>query len=553
MVGSILQIAGSLGLFLFGMKIMSDGIQKAAGNRLHSVLNFMTKNRFTAVATGFTMTSLIQSSSATTVMVVSFVNAGLLSLTQASGVIMGANIGTTITGWIVTLFGFKLKIAAFAIPIIGIGLPFYFIKKMGKESIGEILMGFGILFLGLSLLKDSVPDIRSNPEILEFLSRYAWRGLPSFFLFILVGTVLTFIVQSSSAAMAITLTIAYAGWIDFQTAAAIVLGENIGTTITAYLASLSTNTNAKRAARVHTLFNILGVIWMAFIFQLFLKFIDVIVPGEIGGKDGITSHLAMFHTMFNICNTFLLIWFVPQLTFLAKRMVRVTKSEEPEEYNFPYIATSLQDTPELNILKAEMEIRKMFDIVEKMFSMFLLVFNNPEKKMKNEVKELRRMEDLTDRMQEQLSQYLVLCSHENLNDRSLTNVNSMIRVIDELESIGDSCYNLILLSQRRYDKKIPLHPAGIELLEDYTSTVKEFLKFNRKNLNKELSEEDLEKAYKLEKKVNNFRDSLQKESRKRLKNGSDIKGELLYLDILKHIEHIGDFSLNITEALKVIA
>ena len=402
------------------------------------------------------------------------------------------------------------------------------------------------------MLKDSVPDIRSNPEILEFLSRYAWRGLPSFFLFVIVGTVLTFIVQSSSAAMAITLTIAYAGWIDFQTAAAIVLGENIGTTITAYLASLSANTNAKRAARVHTLFNILGVIWIAFVFQLFLRFVDILVPGEIGGKNGITSHLAMFHTMFNICNTFLLIWFVPQLAYLAKRLVRAVPEKEAAVYSFPYISTTLQDTPELNILKAEMEIKKMFDIVEQMFDIFLLVFNNPEKKMKNEVKELRQMEDLTDTMQEQLSQFLVMCSHENLNDRSLRNVNSMIRIVDELESIGDSCFNLILLSQRRYDKNIQLDPNGIVNLKEYTDTVKEFLEFNRLKLNSDLSDEDLEKAYEMERKVDALRDALQKESRRRLKKGSSIKSELLYLEFLKHIEHIGDFSLNITEAQKVI-
>ncbi len=552
MVLTLLHIIGSLGLFLLGMKIMSDGIQKTAGHRMHAVLNFMTKNRFTSVLTGFSITGLIQSSSATTVMAVSFVNAGLLSLIQASGVIMGANIGTTVTGWIVAIFGFKFNISAISLPVIGIGLPFYFVKRFRKESIGEILMGFGILFLGLSMLKDSVPDIRNNPEVLAFLTQYTWKGISSFWLFVSVGTVLTVIVQSSSAAMAITLTLAYLGWIDFQTAAAIVLGENIGTTITAYLASLNANTNAKRASRVHTLFNVLGVVWMMFFFRLFIRFIDFIVPGDIEGQDGITSHLAMFHTMFNIINTALFIGFIKQLAFLATKLVKPGKLESLTEYDFPYIATSLQDTPELNILKAEVELKKMFQIVEDMFSAFLTVFDNPKKKMKNEVEQLKEMEEITDRMQEAISLYLVQCSNENLTESSAQNVTAMIRIVDELESIGDSCYNLILLTQRKYDKKIKFSPEAIEALKPYKAAVMEFLKFNQSKLNTPFSDEDLRNAYNLEKKIDTFRDSLKRLSRKRLKGGAQVKAELLYLDILKHIEHIGDFSLNISKALRMI-
>ena len=553
MVLTLLHIVGSLGLFLLGMKIMSDGIQKAAGHRMHSVLNFMTKNRFTSVLTGFSITGLIQSSSATTVMAVSFVNAGLLSLIQASGVIMGANIGTTVTGWIVAIFGFKFQISAIALPIIGIGLPFYFVKRFRKESIGEILMGFGILFLGLSMLKDSVPDIQRNPEVLAFLSQYAWKGISSFWLFVSVGTVLTLIVQSSSAAMAITLTLAYMGWIDFQTAAAIVLGENIGTTITAYLASINVNTNAKRASRVHTLFNVLGVVWMMFFFQIFIQFIDIIVPGNIEDPEGITSHLAMFHTMFNIFNTAIFIGFIRQLTFLAKKLVKPSKHDKLTGYEFLYIATSLQDTPELNILKAEVELKKMFQIVEDMFSTFLTVFDNPEKKMKNEVEQLKEMEEITDQMQEALSLYLVQCSKENLIESSAQNVTTMIRIVDELESIGDSCYNLILLTQRKYDKKIGFSPEAVEDLKPYKAVVMEFLKFNQSKLNEPFSDEDLDNAYNLEKRIDKFRDILKRLSRKRLKGGAQVKAELLYLDILKHIEHIGDFSLNVSQALRMIA
>jgi len=529
---------------------MSEGIQKSAGDNLHSVINFMTNNRFTAVLTGFGITGLIQSSSATTVMVVSFVNAGLLTLIQAAGVIMGANIGTTVTGWIVAVLGFKLNISAFALPIIGIGLPFYFIKRIGRESIGEILFGFGILFLGLSLLKGSVPDIKNHPEILEFLSRYRWHGIPSFFLFVSVGTLLTVIVQSSSAAMAITLTLAHFGWIDFQSAAAIILGENIGTTITAFIASLNTNINARRAARIHTLFNVIGVIWMAFIFQYFIRFIDAIVPGDTGDSNAIASHLAMFHTMFNIINTLIFIWFIPQLVYLAKALVISKESEVPQTYSFPYISTGIQHTPELNVLKAEIEIRKMSDIVYSMFNIFLEVFTNPDRKMKNEIHELRDMEDLTDKMQEQISLYLVQCTNENLSEKGFQNVNSLMRIIDELESIGDSCFNLILLSERRYKKKITIPEEALTSLEPLTEAVRKFLTLNREYIGKIMDEEEMDKAYSLETKINNMRNALKKDSRKRLKSGYGVKGELLFIDIIKHIEHIGDFSLNISNALR---
>lgn len=278
MISTIFKLLGSLGVFLYGMRVMSDGLQKVAGNKLQSVLNYMTNNRIAAVLTGFIITSLIQSSSATTVMIVSFVNANLLTLTQAIGVIMGANIGTTVTTWIISFIGFKFEISAIALPIVGIGLPFIFSKYKRRRDFGEILIGFGLLFLGLMFMKSSVPDINSNPEVLEFLKHYTDLGFLSFLIFVAVGTVLTIIVQSSSAAMAVTITMAFMGWINFITAAAIVLGENIGTTITTYLASIGTNVNARRAARAHFLFNILGVIWMAFIFQYFTKFILNIAP-----------------------------------------------------------------------------------------------------------------------------------------------------------------------------------------------------------------------------------------------------------------------------------
>ena len=551
MVFRILHILGSLGLFLFGMKLMSDGIQRTAGERLQNILNFMTGNRFSSVLTGFSITALIQSSSATTVMVVSFVNAGLFTLVQAAGVIMGANIGTTVTGWLVAILGFKVNILAIAMLAVAAGIPFLFFKRFARKSWAEMLIGFGILFIGLSLLKDSVPNIRENPEVLRFLAQYTDRGIWSFFLFILVGTLLTVIVQSSSAAMAITLAMAYAGWIDFPTAAAVVLGENIGTTITAFLASLSANTNARRAARIHTIFNILGVVWMAFLFFPFLRLVDMVVPGPMDTATGIPAHLAMFHTLFNIANTLIFIGFVPQLASVSKRLV-IKREEISERYRFPYISGGIQRTPELNVVEAKKEIEKMAGIVEDMFQIFVEVFHSPDKKMKNEVERLKLMEDYTDDMQEEISRYLVQCSGEQVNEVTLGNINAMMRIVSELESIGDSCYNLILLSQRRYDKKMKFDKDAISEIKPYTGLVEQFLKYNRERLNRHLSSIEYEKAVELEKSIDASRDTYKKASRKRLKGGSSVKSELLYLDFLKHLEHIGDHSLNISQALRQI-
>src|SRR5690554_2697179 len=292
MVLQVLQMVGSLGLFLFGMRTMSDGIQKVAGEKLHSVLNFMTGNRVAAITTGLFVTAIVQSSSATTVMVVSFVNAGLLQLTQAIGVIMGANVGTTVTGWLVAILGFKIEISIIALPAIGIGFVILLLKKFSRRDLGEVLIGFGLLFLGLDFLKSSVPDIGKYPELLQGIAGFANKGFSSYLLFIGVGIVLTVIVQSSSAAMAITLMMAYSGWIDYPTAATIILGENIGTTVTAYIASIGTSVNARRASRAHILFNILGVIWVTPIFMPFLKMVNFITPGNAFSTN-VTSPLVL--------------------------------------------------------------------------------------------------------------------------------------------------------------------------------------------------------------------------------------------------------------------
>lgn len=555
MAYQILQIVGSLGLFLFGMRTMSEGIQKAAGGRLQSILNFMTGNRFSAIFTGFAITAIIQSSSATTVMVVSFVNAGLLQLTQAIGVIMGANIGTTITGWIVALLGFRFEISALAIPAVGIGFILMMVKKFNKQELGETIIGFGLLFLGLDFLKNSVPNISQHPEILESLSRFTGHGLASYFLFVIVGTLLTVIVQSSSAAMTITLTMAYAGWIDYPTAAAIVLGENIGTTITAYLASIGTNVNARRASRAHTLFNVFGVLWMTVAFTPFLKLVNMIVPGDVYALNGaqyLPGHLAMFHSLFNIMNTIICSFFVKQIAYGVTKLVPDEPVAEPSAYTLKYISATMQDTPELYLLTVKRELSKMADIISDMFTRFWDIFSHPEKKMVDEVDTQKKMEDLTDTMQEEITRFLSQCSMDSMNKVSASNVYSMMRITNELERIGDSCYNLMILAERRTKQHLVIGGEAVEKLLPYVDLVNQFLRFIRSHLNEHMSSENMAVAVKLEEKINKMRNILKQSASKRLQSGSDVRTELLYLDIVRHVEQIGDHCLNITESLEQI-
>jgi phosphate:Na+ symporter len=549
MIMMILKLLGALGVFLYGMRVMSDGIQKVAGDRMQRILDMMTKNRFVAVLTGFIITALVQSSSATTVMVVSFVNASLLSLSQAIGVIMGANIGTTVTTWIVSFIGFKFKIAAFALPIIGLGLPFFLSKIRKRRDFGEILVGFGLLFLGLAFLKESVPDIKQNPEVLSFLQNYTNLGFLSFLIFVGVGSVLTLIVQSSSAAMAITVTMAFKGWIDFPTAAAVVLGENIGTTITAYLASIGTSVNARRAARAHFLFNVLGVVWMAFVFNYFIKLIYNIAPWDPHQQGNFPLNLSLFHSIFNITNTLLFIAFIPILTRVVERMIKAKPGDIPEKYTLQYISTGLQDTATMNMLNAKNELKKMSKVTEDMFNSFLDVFFHPDQKKGSSVEKIKEMEELTDQMQEEISKYLVECSKEELSEANINNVNAMMRIVNELENVGDSCYKLIILTQKKYDKKIKLHDKAREEVSDFSNLVIEFMNFYKARLNEPLVDQDLDIAYRMEKKINQSRDSLKKAAQIRLQSESNVKSELLYLDLLKNFEHIGDNALNIAQAL----
>ena len=374
-----LTLVGALGMFLYGMKIMSEGLQKAAGDRMQKILSSMTNNRVMGVLTGVLITALIQSSSATTVMVVSFVNAGLLSLTQSIAVIMGANVGTTVTAWIISLFGFTVKIADVVFPVMAISIPLIFSKNNQRRYWGEFLIGFSLLFLGMEFMKDSVPNLQENPAALEFLNQYTNMGYGSILLFMIIGSIMTIIMQSSSATMAITLIMCSQGWISFEIAAAMVLGENIGTTITANMAALSANVSAKRAAFAHFLFNIFGVCWMLILFYPFTHMIIDLV-GKINGMSvdevnyllnssaallppaeaaraatTVSFSLALFHSVFNVCNVLIMIWFVKLYEKIVTSVIK-QKSSTDEEFQLKYISTGMMAASELNLPQARQEI-----------------------------------------------------------------------------------------------------------------------------------------------------------------------------------------------------
>jgi len=549
---AVLRILGSLGLFLYGMKIMSDGIQKAAGDRLQRVLNFMTGTRLASVLTGFGVTAIIQSSSATTVMVVSFVNAGLLTLTQSVGVIMGANIGTTVTAWIVSLVGFKMNIAALALPAIGLGFILMMAVKWGRRDLGEAILGFGILFLGLDFLTKSMPKV--TPEALAFISSVSNLGFLTELIGVAVGMAVTILVHSSSASTAIILTLAFNGMVNFPMAAAMVLGANIGTTVDAFLASIGTRAAARRAAWVHILFNVIGTIWAVILFVPFLRLIDFMTPGEPVGA-GATTHLAMLHTIFNTINTLLFFPFVNQFAALVTRMVKDDPTDlSAREYKLAYVSASLQDTPELNIVRAEKEIRDMAGIVENMFERFRTSLGKMETAdIEEAVAELREKEEYADKMREELSRFLVECTRQNLNPKSERHVSQLLRIVGDLENMTDDCFALSLTLERSIVKKLHFNKKEVEALTPYVLLVRDFLAFVRTHLGHKLSEEQLADASMLEEKIDEFRDRLKRLARKRLEGGANVKTELLFIDLVRRIERLGDYAFSISEALGDIA
>ncbi len=529
---------------------MSDGIQQNAGNRLQKFLNLMTGNRFTAVLTGLVVTAIIQSSSATTVMVVSFVNAGLLTLTQSIGVIMGANIGTTITAWVVSLIGFNLKISALAIPAVGFGFIIKTVRWKYKDF-GDILFGFGLLFLGLDFLTKSMPAL--TPEMLSFVTSFSNYGVGSVLIGTVVGVVITLIIHSSSASTAIVLTMAFNGLLPYNMAAAMILGANIGTTVDAALASIGTRTAAKRAALVHILFNVIGTILALIFFNPLLWLVNAVTPGTLEGA-GITTHLAMLHTVFNIANTLV---FFPFVKYFAKLVSFLIKDDDSDTafhaYKLDYKQGAIQGTPEFNIVRAEKEIREMAGIANYMYTRFSETVEDCKKDtVAGLISEMQYKEDYADQMREQLTMFLIECSSQQLSSKSEHNIPQLLRIISDLEDMTDDCYSMCLLLERSVKKELYFKPQELKALAPYIQLVKEFLTFVQGQLGQRLSAEQVQYAENLENKIDKSRNKLRKMGRKQIEAGEDVKMELLFIDLVRRIEKVGDYCYNITEALQHI-
>ncbi|NPA36512.1 MAG: Na/Pi cotransporter family protein [Chlorobi bacterium] len=550
-----LTLIGSLGLFLFGMKMMSEALQRVAGSKMRNILASMTSNRFFGVLTGFLVTAIIQSSSATTVMVVSFVNAGLLNLTQSIGVIMGANIGTTVTGWLISLLGFKVKISAYALPLIGISLPLIFSKKTKRKTWGEFIIGFALLFMGLEELKGSVPNLKANPEILSFLQNYTDLGFGSILIFLAIGTVLTIIIQSSSATMALTFVMCNQGWIPFELAAAMIMGENIGTTITANLAASVGNTSAKQAAFVHFLFNILGVLWMLVVFRPFVHFIDTLVTNHGGispSEDpaAIPIALSVFHTSFNVINTLIFIWFIPVFKILVEKIIPA-KDDDEEEFRLEYITTGLLSTPELSLFQAKKEVQFYAKHTKKMFGFIRkLIHTHDDAKFTKLFAKIEKYERISDEVEVEIANYLSLVNQSKLSDTGRRQVRAIMKLVSDLESIGDSNYNLARTINRMRERKVKFTPEVMKKLELMFDLVEESLSVMCDNLNEESYNINFRKAQEIEAEINAYRNQLKSEHLDNIRNNVyTYDTGIIFNDLFSECEKLADYVINVSEAL----
>ena len=547
-----LKLIGSLGLFLYGMKIMSEGLQKVAGDRLRSILTAMTTNRVTGVLTGVLITALIQSSSATTVMVVSFVNAGLLTLAESISVIMGANIGTTVTAWIISIFGFKVDMAAFALPLLAIALPLIFSGKSNRKSVGEFIFGFSFLFMGLSYLKANAPDLNANPEMLAFVQNYTDMGFFSILLFLFIGTILTMIVQASAATMAITLIMCANGWISLELGAALVLGENIGTTITANLAALTANTQAKRAALAHFVFNVFGVIWVLIIFHPFMQLVNWVVDTFFQTSNpevAISYKLSAFHSIFNICNVCILIWGVKLIERTVCALIH--PKEEDEEPRLRFITGGMLSTAELSILQARKEIHLFAERTHRMFGMVQdLLHTEKDDDFNKLFSRIEKYENISDNMELEIANYLNQVSEGSLSSESKLQIRAMLREVTEIESIGDSCYNLARTINRKRQTN-----------QDFTEKQYEHIHFMMKLTNDALAQMivvvekpehqsiDINKSFNIENEINNYRNQLKNQNILDVNNKEyDYQMGVYYMDIIAECEKLGDYIVNVVEA-----
>lgn len=565
----IFTLLGAMGMFLYGMNLMSSGLQKAAGDKLRGFLSAMTSNPFKRVMTGVGITALIQSSSATTVMVVSFVNAGLLTLVKAIGVIMGANIGTTITAWMVSLLGFKADISILAVPLMLLGFLFSNSKKNQNKNIGELIVGFSLLFLGLSFMKESVPDLKQTPEVLEFVKMWSGYGFWSVLIFLGVGTVLTLILQSSSATMAITLIMLSMGWIPFPMACAMVLGENIGTTITANIAASVGNPSAKRAALSHTIFNVFGVIWALIFFRPFLSLVGKIIeflgfpnPASadfiVTEPDGATGTaalygLSMLHTLFNTINTLILVWFTGLIAKLVTKMIREPENKEEKPFRLMYINAGPLATPELATEQAIKEIIHFAKISRNGLGYARAAINETETDKFEELRsKLVKYEEISDRIEYEIANFLNAVSEGEISESTSYKIKAMYKIIGELESLGDSGESISRILSRRNIHNKSFDPETIKKINAMIDLVDHAYSVMIDNLNmaENSTLEEISNAYAAEERINVLRDNLREEEINSLENNrKNYQTSVYYMDIVSELEKMGDFMINISQAL----
>lgn len=575
----LFTLLGALGMFLYGMNLMSSGLQKAAGDRLRNFLSAMTSSPFKGVLTGLGITSVIQSSSATTVMVVSFVNAGLLTLAQAISVIMGANIGTTVTAWLVSWLGFKADISILAVPLMALGFVLSISKKDQRRNISELIVGFSLLFLGLSLMKNSVPDLQQTPEVLSFIQGWQGYGFGSVLIFLVFGTILTLVLQSSSATMALTLIMLNMGWIRFDMACAMVLGENIGTTITANIAAAVGNVSAKRAALAHTVFNVFGVVWALITFPFFLQLIGAITTGIFGVPNPAASDfkievlndanglpiqsdsqtaalfgLSMLHTLFNTINTCILIWFIPTIEKLVCAIIKESKRQGEEVYRLKYIGAGPLATPELAADQALKEIIHFAEISKTGLMYAKSAINeNDSDKFETWRAKLVKYEEISDHIEYEIASFLNAMSADGISEDTSKMTKAMYKIIGELESLGDSGESISrILSRRNIHKKTfdEEMTRNLNLMVDAVADAYDVMIANLSSAHSgKLTE--ISNAYNAEDRINNLRNNLRDAEIENIECGQkNYHTSVYYMDIVNQLEHMGDFMINVSQNLE---
>lgn len=546
-----LFLIGALGLFIYGMKIMSEGLQQAAGSRLRNMLGKITSNRFKGIITGLGITSVVQSSSVTTVMVVSFVNAGLMSLKQSVGVIMGANIGTTITGWLVLIFGFKVDIGSYALVLIAFGAPLLFFSRSRTKSWANVIIGFSILFLGLAFLKEAVPSLSPDSALVQFFIDYKDSGFLGTLMFVGLGTLVTVVVQSSSAAMALTMTMVAGNLIPFEVATAMILGENIGTTITAQLAALIGNVHAKRAAMTHTIFNLFGVLWAVIAFNWFLDGIAGFMERDpYSDPDAANTGLVIFHSVFNIANVLLLVWLVPWFVRIVHRLVK-SRGAADEEFKLDYIGTSMMGTPDLSLLEAKKEIAKFGKLTTRMNGFARNLLTEQNTKAKNKLREkIAKYEEITDRVEIEVANYLSRVSEGEMSEETAKRVRAMNSIVNDLERIGDVFYQISKEIERKDERKIYFMPEQRTSLMEMFVLVEKAFEVMVENLESEWNDVNIEIAVAAENEINTKRDEMRKEHLENLnKPDFNMQSGMVFNNLFSSLEKVGDHIINVSEAV----